>query len=323
MIQNQWYAILESREVKSSQPVGVTRLGKKLVLWRNDSNKICCIADKCCHRGASISAGKIVNHHIECPFHGFQYDISGKVVLIPAMGKNTPVPANYQVKSYTAREAFDFIWIWYGDECEELPEIPIFEELTHGFSYATLAEVWTVHYSRAIENQLDVVHLPFVHNTTIGKGHKTIVNGPVVKWLNNRMTFYVNNVLDNGQKPLKSNEIVNYEKLFSLQMQMPNTWQNRISDKVRVTAAFAPIDEENTMIYMRFCQNFLHIPLLKQLVNLIGGKLFNKIILHQDRRVVLTQIPKKSELRMGENLIPGDLPIIEYRKKRAELQQTI
>jgi len=323
MIQNQWYAILDSKEIKSSRPIGVTRFGEKLVLWRDEKGNVSCIADKCCHRGASLASGKIINHHVECPFHGFQYDASGKVVYIPANGKNSPVSSNYAVKSYITREVFGFIWVWYGEPTDELPEIPVFEEFTHDFSYSTLAEVWSVHYTRAIENQLDVVHLPFVHNTTIGRGHKTIVNGPVVKWVNNRMTFYVNNVLDNGQKPLKSNEIENYEKLFSLQMQMPNTWQNRISEKVRVTAAFAPIDEENTMIYMRFCQSFLHIPLLKQLVNVIGGKLFNKIVLHQDRRVVLTQIPKKSELRMGENLVPGDLPIIEYRKKRAELQQTI
>ena len=46
----------------------------------------------------------------------------------------------------------------------------------------------------------------------------------------------------------------------------------------------------------------------------------NKYILHQDRRVVLTQIPKKTDLKMGENLIQGDAPIIEYRKRRALLR---
>ena len=31
MIRNQWYAILESNEVRRGKPVGVTRLGEKLV----------------------------------------------------------------------------------------------------------------------------------------------------------------------------------------------------------------------------------------------------------------------------------------------------
>ena len=35
MIPNQWYVILESNEVKPGKPVGVTRMGEKLVLWRD------------------------------------------------------------------------------------------------------------------------------------------------------------------------------------------------------------------------------------------------------------------------------------------------
>ncbi len=46
----------------------------------------------------------------------------------------------------------------------------------------------------------------------------------------------------------------------------------------------------------------------------------NKIVLGQDRRVVETQVPKKSSLRMKENLAAADLPIIEYRSKRHKLQ---
>ena len=49
------------------------------------------------------------------------------------------------------------------------------------------------------------------------------------------------------------------------------------------------------------------------------GKITSIIILRQDKRVVMTQIPKKSQLKMGEHLIIGDAPIIEYRKHRQEL----
>jgi hypothetical protein len=47
----------------------------------------------------------------------------------------------------------------------------------------------------------------------------------------------------------------------------------------------------------------------------------NKIILHQDRKVVLKQLPIKAELKMVENLIQGDLPIIEFRKRREYLKR--
>ena len=210
--------------------------------------------------------------------------------------------------------------MWYGDYNAELPEIPFFEELRSGFTYGEISENWSVHYTRAIENQLDVVHLPFVHKTTIGRGNKTLVNGPVAKWNGNRMTFYVKNELDQGQKPEKPNEVENYEKLFHLQLQMPNIWQNIISNQLRIFAAFAPVDEENSRIYLRFYQSFMRVPVLAQLISGLGA-VMNRVILHQDRRVVLTQLPKKTEFRMKENLVQGDLPILEFRKRRDQLKE--
>ena len=320
MIKNQWYVVLDAKQVKKNKLLGVTRLSDKLVFWRDDQNQVHCIFDKCCHRGASLSTGKIIDNHVECPFHGFQYDASGKVQYIPANGKNAKVPERYKVNAYLVKEAYGYIWLWYSDQSTNVPEIPFFEELREGFSYGGFSETWKVHYTRAIENQLDVVHLPFVHATTIGKGNSRLVNGPVVTWNDNRMTFYVKNEKDQGQIPKKPNEIENYEELFHLQFQMPNTWQNIISDQVRIVAAFVPIDEENTHIYLRFYQKFIRTPGLKQIVNSLSS-IMNKKILHQDRRVVLTQLPIKSELVMGENLIQGDLPIIEYRKRRELLKR--
>lgn len=319
MIQNQWYAVLSSKQVKKNKMIGVTRLSEKLVFWRDDAGKVYCIFDKCCHRGASLSTGKLAEDHIQCPFHGFLYDGSGKVTRIPANGKNAKVAENYRVNAYQARDAYGLIWVWYGDYNADLPEIPFFGELTQGFTYGEISETWSVHYTRAVENQLDVVHLPFVHKTTIGRGNRTLVNGPVVKWNENCMTFYVKNEPDQGQRPEKPNEIENYEKLFHLQMQLPNIWQNIISDQLRIFAAFAPVDEENTHIYLRFYQSFVRVPLLSQLICALGAEM-NRVILHQDRRVVLTQLPKKSEFKMKENLVQGDLPILEFRKRRDQLK---
>lgn len=320
MIKNQWYGILDSNEIKKNKLTGVTRMGEKLVLWRDEAGDIKCIFDQCCHRGASLSAGTLVHDTVKCPFHGFSYDGTGRVVQIPANGKKASVPEHFKVNAYVVKEKYGFIWLWYGAFQEVLPEIPFFEYLREGFSYGSFSEVWPVHYTRAIENQLDVVHLPFVHGNSIGRGNKTLVNGPVVEWADNRMTFYVNNQTDNGNsKPLKPQEIENYQDLFSLEFQMPNMWQNKISPDVRIVAVFAPIDSDHTRIYLRFYQRFMRLPILKQIVNHFSN-VTNRYILHQDRHVVLTQIPKKTELEMNENLIQGDAPIIEYRKRRSQLK---
>ena len=322
MIYNQWYVILESREVGNKKPIKVKRLNETMVLWRNSNGKVNCIADRCCHRGASLSCGKLVGDKVECPFHGFLFDADGKVRLIPANGKNANIPESMKVNSYITYENYGLIWIWYGDNEKKTDEPFFFKELAD-MSYSTFVDSWNSHYSRCIENQLDVVHLPFIHKTTIGAGNKTLVNGPVVVREGELITFYVDNVVDDGKTiPLKPNEIPGYEKLFHLQFHYPNVWQNFISDKMRIFAAFVPVDDENTLIYLRNYQKFITMPIIKDVVNYLM-KLSNIVILRQDKRIVITQLPKKSEVKMDERLIMGDKPIIEYRKHRQELMESI
>ena len=321
MIPNQWYVILDSKELGNKKPISVKRMGQKLVLWRDQNGKASCISDRCCHRGASLGLGKIKNGMVQCPFHGFRYNSKGKVKVIPANGWKTPVAERYKVKEYNVIEKFGWIWLWWGELQKKTTEPLFFENLKDGFYYSTFLDHWNVNYTRAIENQLDVVHLPFVHTDTIGKGCKTLVNGPVVKRKGQLLRFFVNNVVDDEKtRALKPSEIENYESLFQLQFIAPNIWQNIISAKVRISAAFVPVDEENTIVYIRFYQQFMKLPILRDILGWLSKPL-NKKILHQDKRVVLTQEPRKTQLKMDEMLIQGDIPIVEYRKMREELLQ--
>ncbi len=321
MIRNQWYAILDAKEVPKKGLVGVIRLGEKLALWRTDKNEIACVIDKCCHRGASISAGKVVHNHAQCPFHGFEYDAKGRVVLIPANGQAAPVPERYKVRSYVAKEQYGLIWVFWGDAEKIQSDIPFFEGLKTGFYYGQIKDHWPMHYTRCIENQMDVVHVPFVHYNTIGRDGRTVVYGPKVRWDGDQLTWYVKNVNDDGvHTALPASEMGNVDELFSLQIIMPNIWHNIIAEKVRVFAAFAPIDQENTMIYLRFYQSFMPVWGVRHIIGFVG-RLYSKVILRQDKRVVVTQLPKKTVLKMDEKLIAGDLPIIEFRKRRGELLQ--
>ncbi|MGC8903373.1 MAG: Rieske 2Fe-2S domain-containing protein [Fervidobacterium sp.] len=324
MIKNQWYIVLSSKELRKGQLIGVTRLGQKLAFWRDMEGKVHCISDICCHRGALISHGKVLNdgERVMCPFHGFEYDDTGRVRVIPANGRNNPVPENFKVKSYHTYETADFIWIWYGDN-EPTYTPRYFDDITPDLSFSELKEVWNVHYSRAIENQLDPAHVPFVHYNTIGRGNRTVVDGPVIKWIDDVMFyFYVFNRMDDGTRAKTPEEIdENQKSQVYLEFKFPNMWQNHIDDKLRVTAAFVPIDEEHTMLYLRFYVGFTKIKILDKLISIMGMP-FNRKVLHQDKRVVETQIPKKSELNIGENLIRGDAPILEYRKKREALKKS-
>jgi len=319
MIPNQWYVVMDSSQVKG-EPVGVTRMGEKLVFWRDDDSEVSCLRDKCVHRGAELSQGQVLDGHLQCPFHGFEYDTSGRVTKIPANGESAPVPERFQVHSYPTYEDHGLIWIWWGEDPPEGLEPPsFFDDLDAGFSYGKAYDPWDAHYSRVIENQLDVVHLPFVHHNTIGRGDRTLVDGPLVEWVDEDKFFvYVFNRVDDGNPPRKPEELTRPDTEFRLEFIFPNLWQNHISDNMRVVAAFVPVDEEHTILYLRYYQNFVRIPVLRDVFTALAMP-FNRFVAHQDRRVVQTQRPKPSALVMGEKLIQGDRPIVEYRRRRKEL----
>jgi len=108
------------------------------------------------------------------------------------------------------------------------------------------------------------------------------------------------------------------EPEFHLEFRFPNIWQNHISRKVRIVAAFVPVDEENTVLYLRLYQSFLPMQPLGRLAARLAIPYTLKIA-HQDCRVVRTQEPRRSELRMGEQLLQADGPIVAYRRRRQEL----
>lgn len=164
-----------------------------------------------------------------------------------------------------------------------------------------------------------MVHLPFVHHNTIGAGGKTLVNGPkvIVSEAERTILTSADNEVDEGQPPKKSAD--NKIRSTFLKFTFPNLWLNNITDKIKVMIFFAPVDEENTVLYLRFYNKITGSKLLNRLIGFFG-KIANLVIERQDKRVVETQRPKASSLKSKENLIAGDRPIIEYRKLREALK---
>ena len=291
----------------------------ELALFRDGSGSLGCVADQCTHRGAALSIGKVVGSCVQCPFHGLQFAADGRCALVPANGRASKENiSRFNIKSWTVRESSGIIYLWYGDPEKITGEPPFFRgDIDSSWSYSEFADHWNSHYSRCIENQLDVVHLPFVHHNTIGRGNKTLVNGPRVEFIPSGLITSANNEVDAGQTPLPAEACV--IKPTYLEFLFPNIWMNHITDKIRVVIYFAPVDDENTVLYLRFYDKLTGFRPLDSFIALLG-KFANRVIERQDRRVVITQKPKASAYRSQEKFLSGDGPVIQYRRIRDEMK---
>ena len=181
MIPNQWYAILESNEVPRGKPVGVTRMGEKLVAWRDSQGQVTVMRDLCPHRGVALSAGKLPGDCIVCPFHGFQYDTSGRCTLIPANGRSSPVPKAFQVQAYPTHEAHGFIFIWWGQpgrSCRRPVSSTTSTKLQLRLGPRSLARPLLAPHREPARRAPRAVHPPQHHRPRAGHGD----GWPVVEW---------------------------------------------------------------------------------------------------------------------------------------------
>ncbi len=290
-----WYAILSSHEVKSARPAAFRRLGLDLVAWRDDSGKAIIMRDFCPHRSAKLSLGQVKSGRIVCPFHGFEFGSDGACLLVPETGKSA---SNLSCVTFQCQESNGFIWLWFGDDKEMPDHHPWFEQLESDFPYSEFQSHWRSHITRCIENQLDYAHLPYVHASTIGGGFDVAAKERKFETEDHAITMRM-------------------DKSF-FQFKFPNIWLLQIlPNKFYQFVAFVPVDDENTIIYSRAYQKFVTVPLLRDLLGLLM-RYQSRIILNQDKRVVLSQPITPSTGATAEKLYPSDNGIAYFRKRWSE-----
>ena len=315
--ENHWYPLLESRAVRR-RPVGVERIGRRFVFWRSADGVAHAHVDRCPHLGAALSGGHVEADQIVCPFHGFHYDRNGRCTHIPSVGHNGRIPGGLAIEGFPVREAHGFLWLWWGSSDDVTPDLPYFNQLSDGWHHHTVTIDWPVHYTRAIENQLDVAHLPFVHRTTIGRGGRSLVEGPYVEADEKRIRVWTTNRKDDG--PARSMEELAAAAAGcnpSLDFLFPGVWLLDLGPRLKNLVVFVPINEQQTRYYVRVCHRIGTRLLAWPYERLMS--LGNRIILRQDLRVIGTQTPRSGLDATDDRLVGADRAIVLFRKLHARM----
>jgi phenylpropionate dioxygenase-like ring-hydroxylating dioxygenase large terminal subunit len=163
-LRNYWYPVIASWQV-SNAPLGITRLGDQIVLWRDEAGKVHALQDRCPHRGARLSLGWNLGSRVGCWYHGVEVDGTGTVQSVPAVS-SCRIEGKKCVKSYPTQEQAGAVFLWFGDEAHLEPQplnLPV--ELTDDEQYARFLCVanWKCNYQYAIDNVMDPMHGAYLH----------------------------------------------------------------------------------------------------------------------------------------------------------------
>lgn len=168
MLKNLWYVIAASTELQAV-PLALQLLGQPFVAFRDEAGQACLLSDHCVHRGGALSAGKVVDATVQCPYHGWRFNGRGECISIPAQPA-LRIPAKARVDAYPVVERHGWIWAFLGDLPEaERPPLPVLNWLSDP-AYRIVHGVfeWDASWDRVMENGLDFAHAPFVHGSVFG-----------------------------------------------------------------------------------------------------------------------------------------------------------
>lgn len=162
MLEDDWYIACESRALRR-RPGAVTLFDSPVVLFRDAAGRPHALEDRCLHRGAPLSQGRVTDNALECPYHGWRYTGDGRVAEIPAAPQDSAPPADACLRSYPCLEQDGYVWVCpSGSPARDAP-IPFAHLGERGWTSFRMRTRFEAPVDACLENFLDCPHATFVH----------------------------------------------------------------------------------------------------------------------------------------------------------------
>jgi phenylpropionate dioxygenase-like ring-hydroxylating dioxygenase large terminal subunit len=308
---NGWFAVARSDELRPGQVLPVHYFARDLVAFRSESGQPRVLDAYCAHMGAHLGIGPgspgnrepgpgtVVGDCIQCPFHGWRYDGSGRCVEIPY--SDARIPSRARVKGWAVREHNGLIFAWHHllDEPPgwELPAVPEFNDEAWTGPIYTERDIATCNQEMA-ENDHDFVHFAYVHTSPEARRAEVTyrANGRI-----KTTTEYI----EQGRDFADGVVTFKQESSFTRETHQLGFVVLRIPDLVSFVAATSPIDEEHVRQRWVFAYP-----------KKLGDELGQGIVDAFAQMGVYQDIPIWEHKRYLERplLVKGDGPIGDFRR---------
>ncbi|KAL3144028.1 hypothetical protein ABBQ32_003832 [Trebouxia sp. C0010 RCD-2024] len=177
-----WYPVSNVADLTTAEPSAHTLLNIKLVVWRDSSGSWAAAEDRCPHRLAPLSEGRIQDGNLACNYHGWQFDRQGACLLNPQSGQSASDPAcrskGAKARAFPTQVVQGMLWVWpesgphaWLDSAMQSPAvIPELEDPTWpGSKGDVFATTMMCNWDIAMENTMDPSHANWLHDGFAGK----------------------------------------------------------------------------------------------------------------------------------------------------------
>jgi phenylpropionate dioxygenase-like ring-hydroxylating dioxygenase large terminal subunit len=165
-VRNCWYVIAWDHEIPAEGLFARTVLNEPILIFRTQAGLVA-LEDRCCHRLAPLSKGRLEGEAVRCGYHGLLFNGQGQCIEIP--GQAT-VPPAAKVRTYPLVVKNKWVFVWMGDPARA-------DETLLPDNYSNYSSDWKnipgyLHYDTnqllICDNLLDFAHLSYVHENTLG-----------------------------------------------------------------------------------------------------------------------------------------------------------
>lgn len=152
-----WYAVARASELSGRRPLKRWLFGTPIVIFGSaESPSI--LLDRCPHRSAPLSAGRVVDGMVECPYHGWRFDGTGICRRMPCLPGDPPLR---KAKSLQSLIRYGLVFARMGKGPPEPPP-PVLDG-SKGFRYIWAGLAVKGRLADVAENFLDITHTITVH----------------------------------------------------------------------------------------------------------------------------------------------------------------
>ena len=165
-----WQPIITSEELQDL-PRRLRIMGEDLVAFRDKSGAVGLLELHCPHRGTSLEFGLISEKGIRCCYHGWCFDVDGKVLETPGEPPESTLRDRLYHGAYPLHEYCGLVFAYMGPP-EQQPDFPIFDtyDLPGYQLVARPGYIWPCNWLQVKENSMDPAHLAFLHTLPGSEG---------------------------------------------------------------------------------------------------------------------------------------------------------